>query len=207
MNLITHPIPDYIESRITSRGGKAPNGLPLFRVIWGADRLTVIGGEWKSFDSNGNETGSAVEEKLTTKYCNAENRYVLEMWCPPENYGTRQAWKSDHTRMVNGVLINELGPYPENGEYELVMVIETPNKRAFVPLTATIVDAMVAVAIRNKHLPHAIRMEAFRDSQRRQEEQKDQRLVDRIAAMGSAFDGREYVTVPANLSKSGRIIQ
>lgn len=205
MILCSHPVPSHLEARITDKGGRSPNGLPLFRVIWGADRLTVIGGEWKKYDDSGNLTGTEIEEKLTVKYLNAENRWIFEVWCPPENYGTPEEWETNHTKIINGKTIRELGPYPANGEYELVKVLETPNKRAFVPLTATICDALVAVAVRNQHLPKEIRMAHYRHQQ---EKVKTEQVLKRAAIIDNltpAFDG-PTISVPADISREGKVI-
>ena len=164
MNLCSHPVPSNLERRITSRGGLAPNGQPLFRVIWGADRLTLVGGEWNQFDNSGNITGTVTEEKLCVKYPQAQNRWIMEMWTPPENYGTLDDWTERTVQTINGKTINTLGPYPSNGEYELLKVIETP-RGVYVPLTSTVCDAMIAVAVLNRQLPSEIRKKAHRDAQ------------------------------------------
>lgn len=163
----------------------------------GCDRMTHIGGEWKHFDSSGNETGSHIGIERVPKYPDAKERYIFEMWCPPENYGSERQWKESFTQLINGQFIETLGPFPREGEYELVKVIETPTKRAFVPLTEAICDALVATAKLNKELPLRIRQEAARDRREREEKEKDARLIDKLNNMAPAFEGKTFVTVPS----------
>ena len=179
MNLCSRPVSADLERRITSKGGLAPNGQPLFRVIWGADRLTVVGGEWNKYDNQGNLTGTITEEKLCVKYPQAENRWIMEMWTPPENYGSLIEWELRTVVNINGKKINQLGPYPANGEYELLKVIETPRGK-FVPLTATVCEAMIAVAVLNRQLPTEIRMKAHREAQEAMERSKEYHRVELI---------------------------
>ncbi len=207
MSLCTRPVPPELERRITEKGGKAPNGLPLFRVIWGADRLTLVGGEWNKYDDSGNIISTSLEEKLCVKYPMAETKWVFEMWCPPENYGDRQRWEQDTVIWKDGQRIQTLGPYPENGEYELLKIIETPNGH-FVPLTSTICDAMVAVAVRNRNLPKNIRMAAFRDAQAKKEKEKEDHRNEIMAniARPSWATGDAYIIMPADVTKKGKVI-
>lgn len=205
MNLNTRPVPEHIAKRITEQGGMTPSGQPLFRIIWGSDRLTLMGGEWKKFDDSGNVISSCVEEKLVTKYANAENCWILEMWTPPENYGTMEQWEAAHTKTIDGKTVRELGPYPFNGEYELVKALQAPKTHQFVPLTATICDAIISVVVRNRHLPHAIRMAAYRDQQQKIEEAKVQKRIDMIENMALAWDGKAHIIVPQNITQKGRV--
>jgi hypothetical protein len=193
---VIRPVPHRLTKRITEIGGKADNGLPLFRVMRGCDRFTLIGGEWKHHDASGNITGSHVGLERVLKHPEAKDRYIFEVWCPPENYGTPEKWKEAFTELINGQFIDTLGPFPREGEYELVRVIKTPQKGAFVPLTEAICDALVTTAKLNRELPARIRVEAARDRREKEEKAKDQRLIDKIESMAPAFEGKTFVTVP-----------
>lgn len=162
------------------------------------DRFTHIGGEWKHFDDSGNITGSHVGLERVLKYPEAKDRYIFEMWCPPENYGDERTWKEAFTQLINGQFIETLGPFPRGGEYELVKVLETPNKKVFVPLTEAICDAIVYTAKMNKELPSRIKQEYARDRRAKEEAEKEQRMIDRIDNMGLAFEGKTFVTVPSS---------
>ena len=191
------PVPNRLTRRVTEIGGKAENGLPLFRVLRGCDRFTWIGGEWKHHDSSGNVTGSHVGLERVLKYPEAKDRYIFELWCPPENYGDEKKWKEQFTECINGEFIEVLGPFPREGEYELIRVLETPGKKSFVPLTEAICDAVVATAKLNKELPAKIKIEAAKARREAEEKAKDQRLIDKINDMRPAFEGKTYVVVPS----------
>jgi len=173
------PIPFRLQKRIREIGGLAPNGKPLFRVMRGCDRMTWIGGE----------------ERL--KYPEAKERYVFEMLCPPENYDSPEIWEQNFTIYLNGKRIELLGPFPREGEYELVRVIETPTTKAFVPLTETICDALVATAKLNRELPERIKREAAQQRREKEEAARQQRLVDRINDMSVSQVMRQpHIVVP-----------
>jgi hypothetical protein len=191
------PVPHRLSKRVTEIGGLAENGQPLYRVMRGCERFTHIGGEWKHYDASGNETGSHIGLERVLKYPEAKDRYIFEMWCPPENYGDEHKWKESFTQLINGQFVDTMGPFPRAGEYELVKVIETPSKRAFVPLTETICDALVSTAKLNRDLPARIRQEAARDRREREEKEKEIRMIDKINDMGLAFEGKTFVTVPS----------
>jgi hypothetical protein len=187
------PVAHRLTKRITELGGKAENGLPLFRVMRGCDRFTWIGGEWKHYDTSGNETGSHVGLESVLKHPEAKDRYIFEVLCPPENYGTPEKWKEAFTQCINGQFLEVLGPFPREGEYELVRVIKTPKTGAFVPLTEAICDALVATAKLNRELPARIRVEAARDRRAKEEKDKDQRMIDKLDSMAPAFEGKTFV--------------
>jgi hypothetical protein len=177
------PVSVRLQKRVTEMGGLSPSGQPLFRVMRGCDRFTWIGGRWKKSDSSGNPTGERIGVERVLKYPDAEQRYIFELLCPPENYGTEAEWELNFTQWIDGQRVETLGPFPRAGEYELVRVIETPVKRAFVPLTEAICDACVEVAKLNKELPERIKREAAQANREREEKaQRDKRadMIDNI---------------------------
>lgn len=180
-------------------GGKADNGLPLFRIVRGSDRTTFIGGAWKDYDKSGNFIREVVEVREVLKYPDAKERYIFEALIPPENYGSEREWEMMFTEWIQGVRIETLGAFPRQGEYELVKVLETPKTKQFVPLTEAICDALVTTAKLNKELPQRVKYEAARERREREEKEKDQRLIDRIEDMGRpnwAQEGKPHVIVP-----------
>jgi len=177
------PVSVRLERRITETGGRADNGLPLFRVMRGCDRMTHIGGKWKDYDASHNIIREVVEVRYVPKYPDALDRYVFEALCPCENYGTERDWELQFTEWIDGNRIETLGPYPRQGEYELVKVLETPVTHQFVPLTEAICDALVNTARLNKELPARIRYEAAKERREKEEAAKEQRLIDKIDDM------------------------
>lgn len=185
------PVAVELVRRVTEKGGKAENGLPLFRIMRGCDRFTWIGGKWNHFDDSGNVTGSHIGVQNVLKYPEAKDRYILEVLCPAENYGSEAVWETMFTEYIDGIRVETLGPFPREGEYEIVRVIEREYKdskgvtwkKEFVPLTATLCDAIVDTAVRNKDLPERIRKEAKRKIWEDQKREEDQRLEDKFIAI------------------------
>src|SRR5258705_2800708 len=191
------PVPFRLQKRITEIGGLAPNGKSLFRVIRGCDRMTWIGGKWKKYDEHGNEIGEWVGMQEVPKYPSATERYVFELLCPAENYGTPEEWRENFTQWIDGQSIDTLGPFPRSGEYELVRVLETPTTKSFVPLTEAICDAVVAVAKLKRELPERIKREAAKERRDKEEAARQQRLVDRINDMSvSPVMRKPHIVVP-----------
>lgn len=178
------PVSVRLQNRVTEMGGLAPNGSPQFRVMRGCDRFTWIGGRWKHFDANGNEIGSHIGVERVLKHPEAEDRYIFEVWLSPEM--TEAEWKLQFTEWIDGQRIETLGPYPANGEYELVRVIETPKNKLFVPLTESICDALVQVAKLNRELPARHRMLAAKERREKEEKAGIQKRADMIEEMGRA---------------------
>ena len=148
-------------------------------MVRGHDRFTIIGGKWKKFDEHGNETGEWIGTQKVPKYPEALERYIFEMLCPAENYGTPELWEAQFTLWIDGQSVETLGPFPREGEYELVKVLETPTMKEYVPLTEAICDALVVTAKLNRELPERIRRESA--ANRREYEEKTRQA--KIAAM------------------------
>lgn len=71
-------------------------GTPNYRMVWSDSRVWFLGGQWRK------------------KYPNIPPSWVIEQWQPPDKYGDRLEWAK-----------NDLGPYPERGDYELAQA--SPN--------------------------------------------------------------------------------
>ncbi len=195
------PVPDRLRKRITELGGLTPDGTkPLFRVVRGSDEFIWIGGRIKKFDEHGNQTGEEIGTEKRPKYPNALNRYVLEMWRPPEYFGTPESWEEMFTEWIDGHRVETMGPFPANGDYDCLLVIERVHmdkkgnvtKREFAPLTDTLCEALVQVAKLNRELPEQIKRTAISERHEREEKAKEERLIERIEDLGRA----EFATKP-----------
>jgi len=148
---ILPPEPKAFNARLRKIGGLTPNGRPWFRLVYGWTRMGWIGGwEYDCIRDSGGEPltdlfGRALDliiiepTQLAPKYKEAGlDRWFLEMWNPPEMYGTPETWIADFSTMVpdhegmavrgcdlpGGTVIEQLGPYPDRGDYEIVMTFE-----------------------------------------------------------------------------------
>src|SRR5579864_4545421 len=99
-----HKCPAAVARELTLAGGVNRFGEPMFRVVWGWDRIVPIHGEWQEFEQclatlRDKVTGyvesrpvtrlvrSVIETRHVPKYLPA-NCWHLEMWRPPEEYGS-----------------------------------------------------------------------------------------------------------------------
>lgn len=204
-------VPKELQDKITRIGGRIADGRPKFRMVWGADRLTIIGGRWNKYDDHGNKTGEYIGTKKVPKHPEAVDRWILEVWCPPENYGKEWEWREMFTENIDGQFVETMGPYPRNGEYEVVKVLEREYrdakgvvwKKEFVPLTPTICDAIITVVKANLDLPDQIRKEAFRAQFEKSEKERDQKLADKIVSIEEKrpwwAKNDSYVVVPSDV--------
>lgn len=124
----THEAPKYVQELLRHAGGLNRLGEPNYRLVWGWNRLSWIGGKWTDRDRNGNFVREIVELRYVPKYMPFD-RWHLERWCPPEKYGSPRSWYYETLETCDGRRIPALGPYPDRGEYELSLTLEEPCRR------------------------------------------------------------------------------
>jgi hypothetical protein len=185
-------IPDWMTKRIRDEGGVIEDGRPAFRVVWSNDRMAMVGGKWNKFDGSGNITGSTIETRLMPKYVQAPNRWIVEQYVPPEM--DEEQWIALTVKNIDGLMIETLGPYMPNGDYELLKILQTPCRceancedplrhNAYVPLTSTIMDAIIHVARINKQIPKQDRLAYQKRKREREEAAKENRLDSAISSI------------------------
>lgn len=129
--------PRSIETYLLRKAGKNLHGEPVFRLVWGPNRLMKRGGRFNDWDKNiaakerggflrlksgllipngHNPIRSVIEVRTVKKYPALSPGWVLERWVPPAYYGGRGAWED---RCVPGTSVPLSGPYPETGDYEM----------------------------------------------------------------------------------------
>lgn len=116
--------PSNVVDYLTEYGGKNLYGEPMFRIVWGGDRLTTRMGKWEDRNDNGDLIQEVVEARKTPKYKMAVNRWVVEVWVPPSYYGTPEQWAATTHEYVDGLPVEVLGEYPKRGDYELIDIVE-----------------------------------------------------------------------------------
>lgn len=108
--------PKEVTDYLSEYGGKNVYNEPMFRIVWGADRLSTKMGLWE-------DTG-IVEARQVPKYPLSQNRWVVEVWVPPSYYGTPEEWAANTEEYVDGKKVEVLGEYPRRGDYEIIDTIE-----------------------------------------------------------------------------------
>jgi hypothetical protein len=147
----THEAPASIAERLQIAGGSNRYNEANYRVIWGWNRLTWIGGKFEDRDAEGELVREVVELRQEPKYPQV-NRWHVERWVPPEAYGSAKSWYGQTIERANGQSIPSLGPYPERGEYEHCFTVETAAGE-FLPLTCSIVEQVARAVEYSRSLP------------------------------------------------------
>src|SRR5579884_1931172 len=114
--------PSAVIKSITEHGGLNPYGKPYWRVILAHNHTRPKRGLWHKFP-NGTEqftpTGdgkfnynqvhaTVIEETRETPVWPIPNQWIVERWFPAEVWGDRETWAKS-------------SPYPEEGEYYLIL--------------------------------------------------------------------------------------
>lgn len=109
--------PKEVQDRLTKAGGLNRFGGPNFRLIWGwANTNTVYNRHTREY------------ERRPRYMLKKRDRWFLEKWFAPEFYGTPRMWRRQFTENIDGRAVDLLGPFPERGEYEQLLTIETWHK-------------------------------------------------------------------------------
>lgn len=185
--------PEWLEARLRADGGIAPNGMPNFRIAWSESEFMVIGGKWCDRDSTGALIREVVEYRTVPKFGYLRPRWLFLIWQPPPC--SREEWVLHYAKWIDGQLIETMGPYPENGDYEIAKVLETPcackgicskpnQHEQYVPLTSTICDALIACARRSKHVPVNDRIADAKRARERKEKAEQDRKLDKLKDLG-----------------------
>lgn len=174
--------PADITDRITGVGGTNPYGEPLFRVVWGFNRIVKMTGEWP-------DTG-AVETREVPKYLPG-NRWHLEMWRPPEEYGSPETWGKLGEEIVGCMTVDTAGPFPSRGEYELCYTLSSDlgPTGSFVPLNATVVELIVNLIkkSRTENISQPLRQAAIRQRLERERQARINQTTDELLDARPAF--------------------
>jgi hypothetical protein len=193
----TKQTPREIEERVTRAGGRNRYGEPNFRVVWGWSRLTWIGGKWEDRDDSGNLVRAVVELRQVPKYF-PHDRWHIERWFPPEQYGSPDQWYAQTIEAEGGRSLPALGPYPARGDWEHCVTLERPGG-GFLALTANVCDYVIRAVEWAKAQPASAQLAALerREDQRERDWHRHAEQV--LWGDARAFCGQPFITVPRSL--------
>ena len=190
----THDTPKSVARTLALAGGVNRFGEPLYRAIWGWNRLAWIGGKFEERDPvTGSLLREVVELRQEPKYP-AVDRWHIEKWLPPETYGSPRNWWAQTIEIEGGRGIPALGPYPARGEYEHCFKLEGPRGE-FVQLTATIAEHIARAIERSRRHPRSAGKRALYEREQRQERSYDAYAYDVLDDAVPAFHRRPFVAV------------
>jgi hypothetical protein len=188
-----HEVPPAIAERVTRAGGTNWLGEPNFRVVWGGSRLTWLGGHWVDRDTHGNVIRECVELRRVPKYLPTD-RWHIELWVPPEAYGSREHWWTQTMESNNGISIPALGPFPSRGEYEHCFTLQTLQGE-FLGLTATACDWVVRAVEWARHQSRSARRAAVDQREVRHNVEWDRIADDILSDATPAFHGQTFLAM------------
>lgn len=109
-------------------GGRNLYGEPLLRIVWSEEQTVLVGGVWSKWDDHGNYIGERLGYHVTRKHPSVWERWVLEMWMPPESYGGREWWEATNRKVSPwGEAYQTMPVYPSRGDYALIAVFTEPG--------------------------------------------------------------------------------
>lgn len=210
-----HDCPKHVAEELRLAGGLNRFGEPNFRVVWGYDRIVPIHGEWQEFEQfictlTDKFTGfsesrpatrlvrSVVETRMVPKYLPG-NCWHLEMWRPPEEYGSPEEWGKAGQEVIGLSTIDTSGPYPERGEYELCYPLthDGTSSGTPIPLVADVVAELVRLIVHGRNgFSFAQRKAAIEQEERRKEEGFLRVTEDRLKDSLRPFAGETHIVVP-----------
>lgn len=194
--------PPHIQARVARAGGHNRYGWPNFRVVWGWDRLTWLGGKWEDWehDSKGRPTyliRECYEYRQMPKY-DEWDRWHVEKWMPPEFFVSPEYWAAKYTEQTpDGRRFLELGAFPHQGDYEHCFTIQNPDT-SYLDLTPNVADYIVRAVERSRYLVNkdqSKNLEAIRERLRREQLAWDSYADDVLDDAAPAFGFRPFVTV------------
>ena len=204
-------VPEEVKLRLLLAGGVNRFGQPNFRIVWGAQRIIKMHGEWQEVEPAKptgvyNDKGymvmtaprvksSVIETREVPKYLPVEC-FFLEKWCPPEMYGTPETWHKAGVEVVGASTVDTAGPFPSMGEYELVMPITidgTPRGQRL-PLYPQLVEMLVQLIQKSVDFSFAQRRAAIMQRLEREDTQFTDKAESILRDGIPAFSGQTFVT-------------
>ncbi len=187
-----HDCPREVQAHINRKLGLNRFDEPLYRVVWGWNRLDWVAGKIARLDDHGTflreDYGIFLEPKYDYLGYEGLNRWILERWYAPEEYGSRESWQYETTEIEGFQEFQALGPYPDRGNYELVQVIEDTHG-TFVQLEQEIVDYLIWACQASREVQASKRKQRLQEEQERQEAERRALYSDVFDDAAPAFAG------------------
>lgn len=217
-NVEKRECPAEIAHDIEVAGGLNRFNEPMFRVVWGYNRIVPFHGEWQDFENmqatlTDKLTGhtetrtyirlvrSVVETRMQPKYLPA-NCWHLEKWCPPEDYGTPETWRLAGQEVVAGMTVDTAGEFPRRGEYELVFPLTSDFTYMGKPLPlegAFVASLINLVRAGKERFSMVQRKAAIEQRLQREDAGFSRKAVDIMKDGLRPFCSETFVTVPEDV--------
>ncbi|HEY6339338.1 MAG TPA: hypothetical protein VIW68_12665 [Candidatus Sulfotelmatobacter sp.] len=133
-----HP-PAAAEAAVNRLSPRNLYGKPKMRLIWGADRLQFIQGFFTDWTSSGLLLRHEFAQRWVPKYPKVD-RWYLEVWEPPEFFGSPDTWNQQLRTYEGSRSFVELGPYPSQGDYRPLAILEHQETGEMVEPTEVLIE-------------------------------------------------------------------
>jgi hypothetical protein len=210
-----HECPESVTEHLRTAGGINRFGGPMFQVVWGYNRIVPMHGEWQEFEQfdaklTDKLTGysevrrvtklksSVIETRLVPKYLPG-NCWHLEMWRPPEEYGSPEEWKKIGLEQAQGMTLDTAGEYPTMGEYELCFPLtdDGTSRGKPLPLVSAVVEELVRMLVVGREtFTLQQRRAAIEQRARREENGYTKKVQDMLKDSLRPFAGEEFIVKP-----------
>lgn len=131
--------PAAAEAAVNRLSPRTHSGKPKVRLIWGADRLHFIAGVFTDTLPGGVLIRRVYDERWVPKYPK-QDRWYLEVWEPPEFFGSPDEWHSQLLSHEGSRSFVELGPYPHEGDYRPLVIFENQETGEMVEPTEALIE-------------------------------------------------------------------
>lgn len=121
----SHTVPRDVAQRVARVGGLNRFNDPNFRVVWGGSRLDALGFQRYAYSPA------------------LLQRWIVEVWRPPEAYGSRREWDAR---------AETLGPFPSRGDYELLAALDRGGEYA--GITPDLAEYAIAAYRKSREMTH-----------------------------------------------------
>ena len=186
--------PADVVERLARAGALNRYGQPNYRAVWGWARLGWIGGKWVDRDAaSGNVIREVVEVRHVPKY-EPFDRWHIERWLPPELYGSPAQWYAMTAEVEGTRLVEALGPYPSEGEYEHCLTLEANGE--FLPLDAASVEKIVRMIEFSRLAPKSASLAAIRAREEKRGADYEKWAYDVLDDGMPALHGMPFVVRP-----------
>ncbi len=214
----TREVPKYLQEFILRRGGETRFGEARYRLVWSPDRYEQAGGEWLEWDESlhvndrnyVNRKGEAlnkphriVEDLRWLRKYPTQDKWVLEKWIAPENFGDPETW---YKAVSPSGKYPILGKYPTFGDYESTGY-EFPNEA----LTEGILgNAIGRIEHYVDSLPSTMegRVKRAKYLAQARDDMKEKNLESKhleiVQDSGFAFSGKPFMAMSGDKRKSDR---
>jgi len=182
--------PAEFQRRLTELGGLNRYDEPRFRIWWSSygygDGSYRSGGSW------------SVNEAYREGYRDllrgsGEPCWTLGMWHDAIEYGCPESYFLANYDEASG--LQTLGEYPHSGRVEVMFNLRwherVGNKMEFhtIPLTNHLIDLVLPIIMKAKEISAAKRIEAYKESMRRDEEDQERQIEKRLRDNALPFTG------------------